>query len=154
MSSKTNTEITHPLLHIIPCTKDSYHIYLNKGIEFDDNLFDKIEALFKDGFGTKQKPLKMNTPQLNKLITDLDTILNNYNPDKSSDSESEDEEEETIQEVLARRLKSKSSHDIIEDETIEDSQDEDVITLSRRTRYLLNTIKVLKDEIHNLKQSK
>jgi len=63
--STINTDITHPLLQIIPCTKDLFHIYLNVGIDFSDDLFDKIQTLFKDGLGTKQKPLKCNTLQIN-----------------------------------------------------------------------------------------
>jgi len=155
MSTNNSTEtITHPLLQIIPCTKDLFHIYLNVGIDFSDSLYDKIDSLFKDGLGTKQKPLKCNIIQLNKIITDLNKCCQEFDPNSDDEDEESEDEEETIQQVLARRLKSESTHEIIDEDTIENSEDEDTITTSRRIRYLLNTIKLLKDEIHNLKQSK
>jgi hypothetical protein len=152
--STINTDITHPLLQIIPCTKDLFHIYLNVGIDFSDDLFDKIQTLFKDGLGTKQKPLKCNTLQLNKIINDLNKCCQEFDPNDDETDDDSDDEEETIQQVLARRLKSESTQEIIEEDTVENSEDEDTITASRRIRYLLKSIKVLKDEIHNLKQSK
>jgi hypothetical protein len=154
MSNKNTDTITHPLLQIIPCTKDLFHIYLNAGIEFSDSLYDKIDELFKEGLGTKQKPIKCNTLQLNKIITDLNKCLEEFDPNSDDSDYDSDDEEETIQQVLARRLKSESKQEIIDEETIENSEDEDTITSSRRIRYLLKSIKLLKDEIHNLKQSK
>ncbi len=154
MASNNTEIITHPLLQIIPCTKDLFHIYLNVGIDFSDSLYDKIDSLFKEGLGTKQKPLKCNSLQLNKIITDLNKCCQEFDPNSDNSDDDSDDEEETIQQVLARRLKSESTQEIIDEETVENSEDEDTITTSRRIRYLLNSIKLLKDEIHNLKQSK
>jgi hypothetical protein len=149
---------SHPMLHIIPCSKDNYHIYLNSGIDFNGELYDKLENLFKDGFGSKSEPLKYNRQKLNSLITDMNKIIQSYDPedepeDSSGSSDDDDDKDniETIQKVLARRLKSTSSQKTIEEYHISDSEEEDMIKHSRRLRFLLKEVKQMKDEITNLK---
>ena len=151
--------LQHPILHITQNSKNLYYVFLNKGITFSNpDLLKSILEIFPRGFGSKSEPFHMNQIQLQTLITSLNTILSKYNPDSDSESENgsesdEEENEETIQQVLARRFKSESTQSVIEEDTIENSEDEDVISNSRRIRYLLKEFNILKNKINDLKQS-
>ena len=151
--------LQHPILHITQNSKNLYYVFLNKGITFSNpDLLKSILKIFPHGFGSKSEPFYMTQIQLQTLITNLNTILSKYNPDSESESENgsesdEEENEETIQQVLARRFKSESTQSVIEEDTIENSEDEDVISSSRRIRYLLKEFNILKNKINDLKQS-
>lgn len=151
--------LQHPILHITQNSKNLYYVFLNKGVTFSNpDLLESILKIFPHGFGSKSVPFHMNQIQLQTLITSLNTILSKYNPDSDSESENgsesdEEENEETIQQVLARRFKSESTQSVIEEDTIENSEDEDVISNSRRIRYLLKEFNILKNKINDLKQS-
>lgn len=149
--------LSHPLLSIIPCSNEHYHVFLHPYIEFEDLLDDKIYSTFKSGLGTKVKPLKCTSKELSQTIQKLDELIENTKytntPDSNNDSETEDDEE-TIQQVLKRRLKSESKHEIIEETNISDSEDEDVISTSRRLRNIYKQLQHLQNEINYLKQSK
>jgi hypothetical protein len=141
--------LTHPLFHIIPCTKDLYHVYFISGVDLDEDLEKKLESTipeFKEnGLGTRDKPLKMNTIQLNKVLSETNKIMQEFSMKyESSDSEDDDDDEETIQHVISRRIKRTSKYEIIDSETIDHSDDENNITLSRRLRYILKELKQLK----------
>jgi hypothetical protein len=150
---------SHPLFHISSCTKDIYHIYLNVGIEFSEDLKEELSKIFKDGFGTRSKPLKFNTLQLQNILKETNKImeqfnLNHMNDDDEDCEDDEDNDEEIIQQVISRRLKSKSSQEVLEDDIINDSEDEDNITICRRLRYLISSINRLKNELKELKDNK
>lgn len=150
MSTIQKEHPSHPMLHIIPCSKGTYHVYLNSGIDFNGELYDKMEALFEKNFGYKDEPLKWSRDKCETIIRKMNDILQKHDPEddydeedgSGSDEDSEDEDnEETIQQVLARRLKSESTKDIIDEEELENSEDEDVISLSRRIRYIYSKLK-------------
>lgn len=142
---------SHPMLHIIPCNKGMYHVYLNSGIDFNGNLYDKMEELFEKNFGYKDEPLKWSRDKCETMIHKINELLQKHDPnddfsdeegtDSEGDSGEEEDNEETIQQVLARRLKSESTRDIIQEEEIENSEDEDVISLSRRLRHIYSILK-------------
>jgi len=149
MSTQQKDHPYHPMLHIIPCNKGTYHVYLNSGVDFNGDLYDKMESLFEKNFGYKDEPLKWSRAKCEEMIQKMNTILDSYDPDDDfaeDDSGSEsasgsEDDDETIQQVLARRLKSESTQDVITEETIADSEDEDVISLSRRIRYIYSKLK-------------
>lgn len=150
MSTTSTQSLTHPLFHIIPCTKDLYHIYFISGVELNEDLEKKLESTvpeFKEnGLGSRDKPLKMNTVQLNKVLTDTNKIMQEFSMNyESSDSEDDENDEETIQQVISRRIKRSSNHELIESDIIDHSDDENNITLSRRLRYILKELKNLKE---------
>lgn len=58
----------------------------------------------------------------------------------SDDNYDDISEEELIQNVLAKKLLSESAQKIIDSETIADSDDEDIITLSRRLRHIYSLL--------------
>jgi hypothetical protein len=137
----------HPMLHIIPCSKGMYHVYLNSGIDFNGELYDKMESLFEKNFGYRDEPLKWSREKCETTIRKMNEILQQHDPEEDyedesgSDEEEDSDNEETIQQVLARRLKSESTKDIIEEDELENSEDEDVISLSRRIRYIYSKLK-------------
>ena len=55
-----------------------------------------------------------------------------------------------IQKTLARRLKSESKQLEIEEHHVSDSEYEDVVSITRRLRYLYKHIKNLEHRIHKL----
>jgi hypothetical protein len=65
----------------------------------------------------------------------------------SEDDESSSEDDELIQTVLARRLKSESSQKSIQEEDIENSDNEDCISYSRRLRHIYDVIKKQREQI-------
>ena len=147
MSTQPKEHPYHPMLHIIPCNKGMYHVYLNSGIDFNGELYDKMEDLFEKNFGYKDEPLKWSRSKCEDIIQKMNTLLQSYDPNEEeiedeSEEDSEDENnEETIQQVLARRLKSESTNELITEEEILDSEDEDVISLARRIRYIYSKLK-------------
>lgn len=68
-------------------------------------------------------------------------------PESDSDSDTDDE---LIQSVLARRLMSESSHKSIDEEDVENSDLEDVVTSMRRFRHIYSEIKKLRSKVADL----
>jgi hypothetical protein len=61
-------------------------------------------------------------------------------------------EDELIQQTLTRKLKYESSQKVIEEEDIENSDLEDVISMCRRVRHLLRANKQLSDRVRELEK--
>jgi hypothetical protein len=68
---------------------------------------------------------------------------------EEEDENSDSSDDELIQEVLARRLKSESENLTIDEGKIENSDDEDVISLSRRLRFIYKELQHLKSNLKN-----
>jgi hypothetical protein len=78
---------------------------------------------------------------------------NSDRSDISDDREEEsDSDDELIQLTLARRFKSESSGKIINEEDIANSDEEDVVSHSRRLRHLYRTIRKLQDQVNDLQE--
>jgi hypothetical protein len=139
----------HSFLTIVECPgKSKYHIYKNSAILFSESLEISISEKFPNGLGTRKQPITLTGDELRKLIKQLDEVVRSHEAESSD--ESSDDEEETIQRVLAHRIKSQSSQKSIEEENISDSENEDVISHSRRFRHLYSEIKSLKTKINSL----
>ncbi len=73
--------------------------------------------------------------------------------ENSEDNESDDSsEDELIQAVLKRRLQSESSCKSIETETIDNSDDEDCVSYSRRLRHIYKVLKNQRERIIELEE--
>lgn len=115
---------------------------------------DNNEGLFK--LLKKFNPVKKNDGIiiLKKFKNEVKEIYNEYlsisNEDdiEEEEEESESSDDELIQEVLQRRLKSDSENLLIEEDNIQNSDDEDVISLSRRLRYVLKELDNLKNNLN------
>ena len=80
-----------------------------------------------------------------KFITIEDDEIEEVEEDHENSDSSDDE---LIQEVLSRRLKSESENLTI-DSKIDNSDDEDVISLSRRLRFIYKELQQLKSNLKN-----
>lgn len=84
---------------------------------------------------------RTNTTRSDNSSTSDDT------PESDSDSDTDDE---LIQSVLARRLMSESSRKCIEEEDVENSDLEDVVTSMRRFRHIYSELKKLRSKVADL----
>jgi len=118
---------------------------------------DNNEGLFK--LLKKFNPVKKNDGIiiLKKFKNEVKEIYNEYltisneddiEDENNEEDESESSDDELIQEVLQRRLKSESENLLIEEDNIQNSDDEDVISLSRRLRYVLKELDKLKNNLN------
>ncbi len=73
-----------------------------------------------------------------------------HSRDSDEEEESESSDDEMIQTVLARRIKSESSHKSIIEEGIDDSNDEDCVSYSRRLRHIYAVLKEQRGRIDAL----
>jgi hypothetical protein len=119
---------------------------------------DNNEGLFK--LLKKFNPVKKNDGIiiLKKFKNEVKEIYNEYlsisneddieQEENENEDDSESSDDELIQEVLQRRLKSESENLLIEEDNIQNSDDEDVISLSRRLRYVLKELEKLKNNLN------
>jgi hypothetical protein len=86
-------------------------------------------------------------------LKDFVELINNAD-DESESSESDSTDDELIKKTLTRRLTSESKQIVIDKETIEDSLDEDVLSVTRRLRGLYKRIRELEKRCDALERSK
>ena len=84
-------------------------------------------------------------------IKDFIELINNVD-EESESSESDSTDDELIKKTLTRRLTSESKQIVIDKETIEDSLDEDVLSVTRRIRGLYKRIRGLEKRIEYLEK--
>jgi len=71
----------------------------------------------------------------------------NNEDDDEDDDEDTSTDDELIQKVLARRFMSESTQDTIDNSLIEDSENEDVISLCRRLRHIYKELNNIKNQV-------
>ena len=86
-------------------------------------------------------------------LKDFVELINNAD-DESESSESDSTDDELIKKTLTRRLTSESKQIVIDKETIEDSLDEDVLSVTRRLRGLYKRIRELEKRCDALEKCK
>ena len=86
-------------------------------------------------------------------LKDFVELINNAD-DESESSESDSTDDELIKKTLTRRLTSESKQLVIDKETIEDSLDEDVLSVTRRLRGLYKRIRELEKRCDALEKCK
>lgn len=130
---------THDIIVFNP-TKSSGLSLVSVKKEVDDELFNILSSFFDDNFKRNGKNSQwfVKTEDAAALCHQIDKMVEDI------DDEEDESDDELIQEALARRFKSESSGKVIEEHTLEDSEDEDVISLSRRIRHLYKVIDELK----------
>ena len=145
-------------------------------VNLREDVEDKIASILfkflhkKLKYDKKKDTFLLNSDLLTSFINEVDSVIEEIKKqieeDSSSSSSSEssdcneeeevneitDEDKVTIQEAFARKHQLKSRGDIIDDETIEESENEDVITMTRRIRFLLREIRSLKERVTLLEQ--
>lgn len=131
---------------------DIKHIFIEDDNEGLYRILKKYNPIKKNNGIIISKKYKKEVKELYNQYIYIDEKEEDDDEEDEDDEEEEDEEEEEssddelIQEVLKRRLKSESKQLVIEEDTIENSDDEDVISLSRRLRFVFNKLKELKKQ--------
>ena len=86
-------------------------------------------------------------------IKDFIELINNVE-EESGSSESDSTDDELIKKTLTRRLTSESKQLVIDKDSVEDSQDEDVLSVTRRIRGLYRRIRELEKRCEALEKCK
>ena len=110
----------------------SIRTLLNEILEYEKIVNDRVWLLHI-------KDLKTFLESINDVEKEYYDKLNNSTSEDESDSDSTTDDE-LIQKALARRMKSEPSNIVIDNDNISDSEMEDVLSLSRRFRYILNRL--------------
>jgi hypothetical protein len=135
--------------------------------DVEKDLYKLLEEFLKEKlkFCNKKKAFLVNVSNIDAFLADVDDFTEEWNEDEEEDEDADEEEEDdeddeeedekkrkqeeedriTIQEAFARRLRLKSRGEMIEDDHISESEQEDRITTTRRIRYLLKVAKELKE---------
>jgi hypothetical protein len=120
--------------------------------EIPDEVFNFICEFCDDNFKRVSKDISQWYVKSDECEAILNTIDENLEQPEEEDAEQSDDE--LIQEALARRFKSESSGKTIEDETLPDSEDEDVVSMGRRMRHLYTRIGELTKRVSELEKGK
>lgn len=119
--------------------------------DIPDEVFQFITEFCDENF----KRISKDAPQYYVKIEDCDAILQTIDENlEHEDSEDEESDDELIQAALARRFKSESSGKHITEEQVDDSEDEDVVSLSRRLRHLYGKVAELSKRVSDVEKKK
>jgi len=116
--------------------------------QVDDALFQFLVEFFDDNFKRVAKDMVQWYVKVDETNDILNTIDDSLERQADEDDESEDE---LIQSALARRFKYQSEGKVYAEEQVDESDDECVLSLSRRLRHVYSEIKMLRKEIEACK---
>ena len=119
--------------------------------ELDDEVFQFLTEFADTNFKRIQKDALqwyVKSDECEEILASIDEQMD------TSDSEDSDSDDEMIQAALARRFKSESAGKVIEEEKVTDSEDEDVISVSRRMRHLYRTVDDLRKRVVDMEKRK
>jgi len=142
--SNTDEKFVHEHVSIEPLNKK----FLKVTLKSDDKHWEE----FLDESLEYSKEHKCWVLVHNEL-KDFVELINNAD-DESESSESDSTDDELIKKTLTRRLTSESKQLVIDKETIEDSLDEDVLSVTRRLRGLYKRIRELEKRCDALEKCK
>jgi hypothetical protein len=126
---------------------DLKHLFIEDDSEVLYKMLKSFNPLKKNNGIIVPKKYKNEVKEIySKFLTIEDEEIEEVEEDEENSESSDDE---LIQEVLQRRLKSESENLIIEEDKIDNSDDEDVISLSRRLRFIYKELQELKSNLKN-----
>ena len=134
----------HSILNFASLSKNSENALCSIRDDLDDDAsYGVLVGFMDDNFKRNKKDKEewlVKIKEIDALCFEVEDIM------KDLDNEEDEEDDELIQEALARRFKSQSSGKCIEEDKLDDSEDEDTVSLCRRMRYLYKVIAELKRE--------
>jgi hypothetical protein len=151
-NTENNLNFNHSHISITSLNKKFYGVSLKNNS--DDKEADKWEDILNESleYSKENKCWIVNNKEIKEFIC-LIKNLSNDNSESESESESESStDDELIQKTLTRRLTSQSKQHSIEQDHASDSEMEDVVSLTRRIRYLYKTISELEKRVSKLEQ--
>ena len=149
-NTENNLNFNHSHISITSLNKKFYGVSLKNNS--DDKEADKWEDILNESleYSKENKCWIVNNKEIKEFICLIEN-LSNDNSESESDSESESStDDELIQKTLTRRLTSQSKQHLIEQDHASDSEMEDVVSLTRRIRYLYKTISELEKRVSKL----
>lgn len=111
--------------------------------EIKDKILQFNKGDKKEKLKDKKKSKTESSSKSNKISNSSSKNNSSSESEYTSESSTDDE---LIEKVLARRFMSSSDLQEIDQEIIEDSENEDVLSLCRRMRFLYRQIKELKEK--------
>lgn len=126
---------------------DLKHVFIEDDSEVLYKMLKSFNPIKKNNGIIVPKKYKNEVKEIySQFLTIEDEEIEEVEEDEENSESSDDE---LIQEVLQRRLKSESENLIIEEDKIDNSDDEDVISLSRRLRFIYKELQELKSNLKN-----
>lgn len=122
---------------------------------WEDNLND-VNAIWKrKGWIVNKNKLDKLKLIMNMNYESDDDMIDEKSSERSGGSEDEESsstDDELVQKALARRLMSESTQKEIDEDKIDDSEMEDIVSACRRFRFLYREIRMLKQRIAELEK--
>ncbi len=115
-------------------------------------LYDFLDEFCSQGCKQGKKGWLLKRVEADRFLSAVETAVFDFeNPSEpESESSESDTDDECIQQVLARRLVSESTMDVIDDDNIEDSEMEDVVSLCRRTRGIYKVLRDIRENLNDI----
>jgi hypothetical protein len=134
---------SHHILHFTPA-KNGSNALVSVKKEIDDETFALIASFLDQNFkrNGKHEQWLVKADEATDLCHAVEDIVDDVEDDEADD--------ELIQQALGRRFKSQSSGKIIEEEKVDDSEDEDVISVGRRLRHVYRRLHELEKRLEQL----
>jgi hypothetical protein len=126
---------------------DLKHIFIEDDSEVLLKMLKHLNPLKKNNGIIVPKKYKNEVKEIYAQFLTIEEAEIEEVEEEEEDSDSSDDE--LIQEVLKRRLKSESEKLTIDEDKIDNSDDEDVISLSRRLRFIYKELQHLKSNLKN-----
>ena len=141
----------HDLVKFLPSkTAPKGYCVLSLKADIPDDVFNYLGSFMEDNF----KRVSKDVSQWYVKSDECEAILASIDENLEPEEDQEESDDELIQEALARRFKSESSGKSIVDDKVEDSEDEDVVSVSRRMRHLYTQIQDLTKRVGELERNK
>jgi len=137
---------THALVQFVFTKSSQQNAIATVRKDVDDDTADMLKNFFDDNFKRigKTESWMVKSSEAHEICAEIDRQL------EEMEKEEDESDDELIQEALKRRFKSESSGKHIEEETLDDSEDEDVVSLSRRLRHIYKVVGKLQAQLDHL----
>ena len=148
-NTESDLDFNHSYISISSLNKKFYGVSLKNNSE--DKEADKWEDILNESleYSKENKCWIVNNKEIKEFICLIENLSNDSSESDSESSESSTDDE-LIQKTLTRRLTSQSKQHLIEQEHASDSEMEDVVSLTRRIRYLYKSVQQLNNSLDDM----
>jgi hypothetical protein len=158
-------KFSHEFISISNLNKKFYKIQLKKHDSSSDRIsrdMDEWASFLEDAleYSKEHSCWIVNKKEIHDFIELVKNVEEKIYDEKDSseedysESESSDTDDELVQKTLARRLKSQSKQDEIDEDYVSDSELEDVTSVCKRFRYLYSVIRKLTKRVEDLENNR
>jgi hypothetical protein len=140
---------THPYFNFKESDSKFYEVSIRE-IE-DKDLEHNIRGMMNTNFDTEKRDKVrvwlVAKSDIKHFLEAIDHLEKGEDNEEEIESESDSTDDELIQKALSRRMKSESSSTLIEENAISDSEMEDVLSISRRLRYIMKRLDIIEKHL-------